>query len=72
MRIPIGYINALMSDTIRDSHSGETHVNQQTDMAMSDSMNPYSFYSAGGAATANFVVKVRFREREYTVIFVDL
>ena len=41
MRVPIGYINTLVSNTICDGNSREPHINQQTDMAMTNSMNPY-------------------------------
>ena len=39
---------------------------------MSDAVDPHSIHSARSTATANFVVEVRFREREYVVIFVEL
>ena len=72
MRIAICYINALMSYTISDSYCREAHINQQTDVAVSDSVDSYSFHSAGGTATANFVMQIGFCKREYTVIFFDL
>ena len=70
--IAISNVNTLVSHTISDSYSRKAHINQQTDVAMPDSVDSYSFYSAGGATTANFVVEVRFRKREYTVVFIEL
>ena len=61
-----------MSHTICDGYSREAHINQQTDMAMSDSMDPYSFHTAGSAATAYFVMQIGFRKWEYAVNFVEL
>ena len=72
MCVPIGYINALVSNTISDGDSRKSHVNEQTDVAMSDSVNPYSLYTAGGTASAHFVMQIGFCEWEYTVIFVEL
>ena len=72
MRIAVSYINALVTNTISDSHGGEPHINQQADVAMSDSVNPYSFHSAGDATTTYFVMHIGFCEREDTVSFVEL
>ena len=72
MRIPIGYINTLVTNTISDGYSREAHVNQQTDMTMSDSVDPYSLHTAGCTATAYFVMQIGFSEWEDTVIFVEL
>ena len=72
MSISIGYINTLMTNTISDGHGGEPHIDQQTDVAVSDSVDSYSFDTTGGTTTANFMVEVRFREREDAVIFGDL
>ena len=72
MRITISDINTLVPHTVCYSYSGEAHINQQTDVAMSDSVDSYSFHSAGGTPTANFVVQIGFRERKYMVVFVEL
>ena len=72
MRISVGNINTLMSHTICDSYSREAHVNEQADVAMSDSVDSYSFHSAGSTATADLVVQIRFCEREYAISFVEL
>ena len=72
MCVPIGYINTLVTNTIGDSYRRESHINQQTDVAMSDSVDSYSFHSAGGTPMANFVVQIGFRERKYMVVFVEL
>ena len=58
MRITISYVNALMSDTISNSYSREAHVNEQADVAMSDSVDPYSFHATCCTATAYFVVQI--------------
>ena len=71
MHIPISNINTLMSYSISDGYRREAHVNQQTDVAMSDSVDPYSFYSADGTATANFVMQIGFGEREDTIVFAE-
>ena len=71
MSIPIGYINALMSHTICDSYCREAHIDQQTDMAMSDSVDSYSLHSAGSTATAYFMVKVGFCERKNAISFIE-
>ena len=42
------------------------------DIRVSDSVDPYSFHSAGGTAAAHLVVEVRFHSRKYTVIFIEL
>ena len=67
MRIAIGYINALVPNTICDGYGRKNHINQKTNMTMTNSMNPYSFHSTGCTPTAYFVVEVGFREREYSV-----
>ena len=72
MCVPIGYINALVSNTISDGDSRKSHVNEQTDVAMSDSVDPYSFHSAGSTTTTYFMVQIGFREREYAVSFFEL
>ena len=70
MRITISNINTLVSHAISDSHSGEPHINQQADMAMSDSVDPYSLHSANSTTTANFVMQIGFRELEYAVVLI--
>ena len=72
MRISVCYINTFMSNTVSDSYSRKAHINQQTDMAMSYSVDSYLFYTTYFAATAHFVVHIRFRKRKYAVIFVNL
>ena len=72
MCIPICHINTLVSHTIRDGDSRKSHVNEQTDVAMSDSVESYSLHSADSTTTAYFMMQIRFREREDTVIFVKL
>ena len=72
MRVPIGYINTLVSDTICDGYSREAHVDQQADMAMSDPVNPYSLHSAGCTSAAHFMMQVGFCEPEYSVSFFDV
>lgn len=72
MRIAICNINTLMPHTICDGYSREPHIDQQTDVAMSDSVDPYSFHTTGSTTTAYFVVQVGFCKWENTVIFVKL
>ena len=72
MFIYVSNINALMRNTISNNHSRETQIYQQTDMAMSDSLDPYSFHSFPNTPTTYFVMQVEFCEWEYIVIFSEL
>lgn len=65
MRIAIGYINTLVPHSIFNGNSGESHINQQTDMAMSNSVDPYSLYTARGTATEHFMMQIDSAFGEY-------
>ena len=68
MSIAVGNVNALMSHTLRDGQGGKAHVDQQTDVAVSQIVYANPFHPRLLAATVHFPVEIAFADREHPAV----
>ena len=64
MRVSICDVDTLVSNTVCDSDSGESHIDQEGDVGMSDVMNPNLLDTAGLTAPAHLMMQIGLCDRE--------
>ena len=67
MSVLIGDFNALVSHTVSNRHRRESHINQQTDVAVTKVVNADTLYACGFRPSVHLVMKIAFCHRENTV-----
>ena len=68
MGVAVSDVDALMSHTLRDGQSSKAHVDQQTDVTMSQVMYADAFYPGLLAATIHFPVEIAFADGEHPAV----
>ena len=56
MRISICDVDTLVTNTVCDSDSGESHIDQEGDVGISEVMNPNLLDTAGLTASAHLMM----------------
>ena len=68
MGITVGDINTLMPNTLRDGQGGKAHVDQQTDVAMSQIVYANPFHPCLLTATVHVPVEIAFADGEHPAV----
>ena len=68
MGVAVGDVDALMSHTLRDGQSGKAHVDQQTDVAMSQIVYANPFHPRLLAAAVHFPVEIALADGEHPAV----
>ena len=68
MGVAVGDVDTLMSHTLCDSQGGKAHVDQQTDVAMSQIVYADALYPCLLAATVHFPVEIAFADGEHPAV----
>ncbi len=68
MSVAVGDVDALMPHTLRDGQGGKAHVDQQTDVAMSQIVYADAFYSGLLTASVHFPVEIAFTDGKHPAI----
>ena len=68
MSIAVGDVDALMPHTLRDGQGGKAHVDQQTDVAMSQIVYTDALYPSLLATSVHFPVEIAFADGEHSAI----
>ncbi len=68
MSVAVGDVDALVSYALRNSQGGKAHVDQQTDVAMSQIVYANPFHPSLLAATVHFPVKIAFADGEHPAV----
>ena len=71
MGIIISDINALMTNSVSNGDSGETHVNQKGNCAVSNIMYPNPLDTSFLTATFHFSIQIALGYRKQTVSWLD-
>ena len=65
MGVVVDDVDTLMPHTLRDGQGGKAHVNQQTDVAMSQIVDANAFYSGLLTTTIHFPVEIAFADGKH-------
>ena len=68
MGVTVGDVDTLMPHALCDGQGGKAHVDQQTDVAMSQIVYANPFHSRLLAATVHFPVKIAFTDGEHPAV----
>ena len=68
MGVAVGDVDTLMSHTLRDGQGGKAHVDQQTDVAMSQIVYANPFYPCLLAAAIHFPMEIAFADGEHPAV----
>ena len=68
MGVAVGDVGTLMPHTLRDGQGGKAHVDQQTNMAVSQIVYANPFHSSLLAATVHFPVEIAFADGEHPAV----
>ena len=68
MGVAVGDVDTLMPHTLRDGQGGKAHVDQQTDVAVSQIVYANPFYPCLLAATVHFPVKIAFADGKHPAV----
>ena len=68
MGVAVGDVDTLMPHTLRDGQSGKAHVNQQTDVAMSQIVYANPFHPSLLAAAVHFPVEIAFADGKHPAV----
>ena len=68
MGVAVGDVDALMPHALRDGQGGKAHVDQQTDVAVSQIVYANPFHPRLLAATVHFPVKIAFADGEHSAV----
>ena len=68
MGIAIGDFDALVSNPVRDGHSGKAHINQQADVTVPQIVDSDALDSGGLGASVHLVMEIAFGHGENAVL----
>lgn len=68
MSVAVSNIYALVTNTVSDCQSGEAHINQKANVAVTNIVDSNTFHPGRLAAPVHFMVQIVLADRENAVI----
>ena len=72
MSVVIGDVYALVSNTVSDCDSGESHINQMRNVAVSDVVDSDTFHACLLGTSVHFSVQIAFRDSKHPLVLANV